>query len=148
MNYQLAHPTRGQLQELIEIRLAAMRPSLVAIDRYDPQRAAIRFSNTYDPDITTCILVSGKMVGFYVLAALRDHLLLDHLYIRPENQGQGIGTSIIESLKELARTSQLPVRLGALRGSESNNFYKFHGFVQTHESEFDIYYQFTPCQLS
>lgn len=148
MNYQLARPTRGQLQELIDIRLAAMRPSLLAIDRYDPQLAATRFSKTYEPEITTCLLVSGKTVGFYVLAPMHDHLLLDHLYIRPENQGQGIGTSILKSITELARTRQLPVRLGALRGSESNDFYQRHGFVKTHESEFDIHYQFTPLQSS
>lgn len=144
MNYQLARPTRGQLQELIDIRLEAMRPSLVAIDRYDPQVAATRFSKEYDPEITTCILVSGKTVGFYVLAPMHDHLLLDHLYIRPVNQRQGIGTSIIRSIKVLSRTRQLPVKLGALRGSESNDLYQRHGFVKTHESEFDIYYQFTP----
>ena len=144
MNYQLARPTRGQLQELIDIRLAAMRPSLIAIDRYDPQLAATRFSKKYDPEITTCILMSGKTVGFYVLAPRHDHLLLDHLYIQPENQGQGIGTAIIKSITALARTRQLPVRLGALRGSESNDWYQGHGFVKTHESEFDIYYQFTP----
>lgn len=121
-----------------------MQPGLVAIGRFDPERAAIRFTKTFDPKITTCILVSGKTVGFYVLVTLPDHLLLDHLYIRPESQGHGIGTSIIKTIKNLARSSHLPVRLGTLRGSESNNFYILHGFVKTHESEFDIHYQFTP----
>ncbi len=144
MNYQMAPLAQGQLQEAIDIRLAAMKPSLVAIDRYDSERASIRFTENYDPEITTCILASGKTAGFYVLAVFNDHLLLDHLYIRSENQGHGIGTSIIESIRELASSSQKPVRLGALRSSESNNFYKRHGFVKTYESEFDIYYQFTP----
>lgn len=34
----------------------------------------------------------------------------------------------------------MPIRLGALRGSESNRFYQRHGFEQTDEAEWDIYY--------
>ncbi len=35
---------------------------------------------------------------------------------------------------------QMPVRVGALRGSASNRFYQRHGFVQTSEDEWDVYY--------
>ena len=121
-----------------------MRPSLIAIDRYDPERAAARFTSRYDPANTTCIVVSGKTVGFYVLIAFNDHLLLDHFYIQPEAQGNGIGTSIIKTIKKISSSNKKPLKLSALRGSESNAFYKRNSFVETHQTEFDIHYPYTP----
>ena len=148
INYQLVPPTSEQLSELIDIRLAAMKPSLVAIGRYDPKRAAERFANSYDPEVTMCIVVSGEIVGFYVLRTYDDHLLLDHLYLHPEAQSSGIGTSILTALKSAAAVKRMPLRLGALRESESNEFYKRNEFVKTHETDFDIHYQFTPSDCT
>lgn len=38
----------------------------------------------------------------------------------------------------------MTVSLGALRDSPSNRFYQRHGFVQTAEDEWDIYYLRAP----
>jgi len=110
------------------------------------QTGTIARTDRYQADgyAATCILLSGSTVGFYVLRDLQDHFSLDHFYILPEYQGQGMGASVLESITQLACVWRKPVRLGALRGSRSNDFYQRHGFVQSHESEFDIYYQYTP----
>lgn len=144
MDFQITTPDSDQLEELIELRLAAMRPSLEAIGRHDPERSARRFKNSYDRSNTKCILVSGTLAGFYVLGSLDDHLSLDHLYIHPAFQGMGIGSRIIESVKKLSSSTGKPVKLGALRASRSNDFYRSHQFVKTHEEEFDIYYEYSP----
>lgn len=73
-----------------------------------------------------------------------DHLLLDHFYIVPLHQGKGVGAAVLDTILSDADTQALPVRLGALRGSGSNRFYQRHGFVKTHESEWDIYYSREP----
>jgi hypothetical protein len=38
------------------------------------------------------------------------------------------------------------VRLGALRGSDANRFYRRHGFVQVDESAWDIRYVRAPAR--
>lgn len=82
------------------------------------------------------------MIGFYVLRNKADHLYLDHLYVHPSYQGKQIGSQVINRIKTQAAQAGLPIRLGALKGSEANNFYQRHGFVQTHQCEFDNYYEY------
>ena len=73
-------------------------------------------------------------------------MLLDHLYIHPNNQGNGIGAFVLARIIEEANALGLPVRVGALRGSDSNRFYVRHGFKLMEEGDFDNYY-IRPCEM-
>lgn len=73
-------------------------------------------------------------------------MLLDHLYIHPNNQGNGIGAVVLARIIEEANALGLPVRVGALRGSDSNRFYVRHGFTLIEEGDFDNYY-IRPCEM-
>ncbi|KAG0933391.1 hypothetical protein G6F31_016327 [Rhizopus arrhizus] len=55
--------------------------------------------------------------------------------LRPASGRRGLAAGPPE-----ADSRGLPVAVGALRGSDSNRFYRRHGFVQTAESEWDIDY--------
>lgn len=147
MAYDIAPAEPKLAEELVSIRLAAMRDSLQAIGRYDPARARERFLSNFQPENTNCIYDGEQLIGFYVLISKCDHWLLDHLYIHPEYQGKGAGSQILRKVKETAKSSGLPVRLGALKDSESNNFYKKHGFALTHQEEWDNYYAFSPQSI-
>ncbi|KAB7896774.1 GNAT family N-acetyltransferase [Rouxiella sp. S1S-2] len=127
--------------ELAEIRAAAMRPSLEELGRYDAQRVRKRFLDTYVAAETFKILHQGTLAGLFVLRNKVDHLYLDHLYVLAEYQNLRLGKAVIEHITGKAKALQLPVKLGALRGSPANAFYVKHGFIQTHEDEFDIYYE-------
>jgi GNAT superfamily N-acetyltransferase len=78
--------------------------------------------------------------GFVAVKPADGHLLLDHLYIRPEFQGRGIGAAVLAAIFARADAEGLPVRVGALRESASNRFYVRHGFRQVSEEEWDIHY--------
>ncbi|RJG36063.1 N-acetyltransferase [Motilimonas pumila] len=117
-----------------------MKASLEAVGRFDENRVRTRFLDRFSPEDTLKILVGGSLVGFYVILDKGDHLYLDHLYILPAYQGKGLGGKVITKLKVMAQGST--IKLGALKGSASNEFYLNHGFRQTHSDEFDIYYQF------
>lgn len=125
---------------LVGIRIAAMRESLEQLGRFDPERARARFLNAFDPEFCHFIETDGITVGFFVVRPFPDHLLLDHLYVLPEHQGQGIGSEVLGRIFADADSQQLPIRLGALRGSKANAFYQRHGFQQVSEAEWDIYY--------
>lgn len=125
---------------LVALRIAAMRESLERIGRFDPDRARERFRSGFDPARTRHIVAGDMRVGFVVTKPEASALLLDHLYIHPDHQGQGLGSAVLRMIIAEADELGLPIRLGALRGSDSNRFYQRHGFVQTEEAEWDIYY--------
>jgi GNAT superfamily N-acetyltransferase len=128
-------------EALVAIRIAAMRESLERIGRFDPARARDRFLSDFDPACTRFIQVEGVRVGFIVLKTAEQGLLLDHFYIVPAYQGAGIGAAVLAQVFAQADEAASTVRVGALRGSESNRFYRRHGFVLMEEGEFDNCYE-------
>jgi N-acetylglutamate synthase-like GNAT family acetyltransferase len=132
--------------ELAELRVRAMRPSLEAVGRFDPERARTRFLDSFDSSATWHILEDGKPVGVLVLRAKQDHLLLDHLYVEPGSQGQNVGHEVMQYVLSQAKQQGLPVKVGALKGSRSNEFYIRHGFTLVSAAEWDNYYSWEPQQ--
>ena len=127
-------------EALVAIRIAAMRESLENIGRFDPLRARKRFLASFLPEHVHKIVVRGEWVGFVALRAADGELLLDHLYLIPTAQKQGVGSEVMAWVNTQSRSHQLPVRVGALRNSASNRFYLRHGFAQINEAEWDNYY--------
>ncbi|ARP84326.1 hypothetical protein CAL12_02630 [Bordetella genomosp. 8] len=121
-----------------------MRESLERVGRFDPDRARQRLRATYAPHDTVTILRDGHRIGFYTLRPEDGALKLDHLYIVPGHQGAGIGATVLRRVFERADALGLPVRVGALRDSASNRFYQRHGFVETSQDTWDIYYERAP----
>ncbi|WP_050478554.1 GNAT family N-acetyltransferase [Herbaspirillum rhizosphaerae] len=136
----------SDLDELVGIRIAAMRESLERVGRFDPVRARERLQSGFSPADTRFVLHETRRVGFVVLKTKADHLLLDHLYILPEHQGKGIGGAVLATIFDHADSAGLALRVGALKGSDANRFYQRHGFVQVAEEQWDICYQRPPRQ--
>jgi GNAT superfamily N-acetyltransferase len=136
--------TLADLDALVALRIEAMRESLERIGRFDPTRARERFTSSFDPTCTRHIVANGHRVGFIAVKRAPEGLLLDHLYVRPGQQGQGIGGRVLADVLADADAHHLPVHLGALRESASNAFYLRHGFHQVSESEWDLFYRRDP----
>ena len=136
----LAPASEDDFEALLSLRLAAMHESLMRMGRFDPQRARERLSRAFEPAHTRHILLGGERVGFVVLLPKDDHLVLDHLYIAPQAQGQGIGSWVMAQVLDEADRLQLPVRVTALKLSDANRFYQRHGFELQHESDWDLHY--------
>ena len=127
-------------ESLAALRVEAMRESLERAGRFDAERARARFLDGFAPEFTRAIVLQGERVGFVVVRPHADGLLLDHLYVRPAHQGSGIGAAVLRVVFAEADARGANLRVGALRGSDSNRFYQAHGFEQVEEAEFDIYY--------
>ncbi|MBT9595058.1 MAG: GNAT family N-acetyltransferase [Vitreoscilla sp.] len=144
------HPDRPDLaltpagdadfESLLALRLAAMRESLEKLGRFDPQRARERLSRGYLPAYTRHILNRGELVGFVVLVPRENDWLLDHLYVHPSAQGEGIGSWVLGQVLKEADAQHMPVSVTALKHSDANRFYLRHGFVLQAEGEWDLYY--------
>ena len=130
----------GDAEALVALRILAMRESLERIGRFDPARARERFLSGFSPEHTRHILVGGERAGFVVVKPDGEALLLDHLYIDPRFQNHGIGAAVLATVFAEADARQLALKVGALRGSDSNRFYLRHGFELVKEDEWDNYY--------
>lgn len=128
-------------EALVALRIDAMRESLERIGRFDPRRARERFLSGFSPEHTQHVVWQGEPAGFMVLKPQEGFLLLDHLYLRHRFQRQGLGAACLAHVFARADAAGLPVRVGALRGSDANRFYLRHGFVLEEQGEFDNYYR-------
>ncbi|WP_019936240.1 GNAT family N-acetyltransferase [Bordetella sp. FB-8] len=124
---------------MADLRALAMQPSLERLDRFDPERSRRRLRAGFVPARMRWICLNGERVGFYSLFAHESAWCLDHFYLHPCAQGRGVGSAVMRLL--CAQTQEAPMRVAALRASESNAFYRRHGFVRTGESEWDIEYE-------
>lgn len=136
--------TAADAETLADIRVEAMRESLERIGRFDPVRARSRFLDTFVPAHTRAIVQFGERAGFVVVRPQDGALCLDHLYVLPSRQNAGIGAAVLRTVFAQADACGAPVRVGALRASESNRFYTAHGFALVEEAEFDNYYVRVP----
>jgi GNAT superfamily N-acetyltransferase len=143
VSFAITQPS--DVDALIALRIDAMRESLERIGRFDPVRARERFFSAFSQEDTRHIEVGSERVGFVVVKLQADCLLLDHLYVHPRAQGKGIGTAVLAHVFAQADSRALPVRVGALRDSDSNRFYIRNGFQMVEQGEFDNYY-IRPCQ--
>jgi len=133
---------------LARIRIAAMRESLEAVGRFDPERARERLRAGFRPQDTQHIVLSGARVGFFALTRHHAQWSLDHLYLVPEQSGQGTGSRVMAEINRRADTAGALLKVGALRGSRSNRFYASHGFRIASEDTYDIYYVRDPQPVS
>jgi GNAT superfamily N-acetyltransferase len=125
----LCAASNSDLEDLVAIRIEAMRESLERLGRFTPDRARERFLSGFDPSSTRRIEVSGDLVGFVAIKHHQGELLLDHLYVIPSAQGAGIGSEVLIQILKEADELGRPIRVGALEESASNRFYARHGFV-------------------
>ena len=132
--------TADDFEELAALRIAAMRESLERVGRFDPERARERLRRSFHPDHSQFIVVEGQRIGFYTFRPAEDGFHLDHFYIHPRMQCRRIGSHVMRHLLSESDAREMPVHLGALRDSRSNDFYRRHGFTPTGEDEWDIYY--------
>lgn len=137
----------SDFERLSVLRIEAMRESLERVGRFDPDRGRERLGNSFYPQHTRLILLDGGEAGFQTFRPVEEGFQLDHLYIHPDYQSQGLGSCILGKLCSEADPCGKAVHLGALKGSRSNQFYRRHGFEQTAEAEWDIYYT-RPCSVA
>jgi GNAT superfamily N-acetyltransferase len=70
----------------------------------------------------------GALLGVMGVQAVRDVDLIRHAYVRPANQGQGIGGALLEHLMS---SSSRQLLVGTWAGAEwAVRFYRHHGFEQ------------------
>ena len=143
--FSFARASPADADALATLRVEAMRESLERVGRFNETRARDRLLASFDAQVTRWVVQEKERLGFFVLKPIEGGLLLDHLYVRPNAQKRGIGRAIIAQCAAEADAARAPIFVGTLRESEANAFYQRHGFVKTHETEWDVYYLRRPA---
>lgn len=126
---------------LLALRVRAMRPSLEALGRFDPERARERFASTFVATYMHHIERAGRRIGCVSMRPKPGALRIDHLYIEPAAQGHGVGAWVMAWACQMADQQQVALELAALQGSDANRFYLRHGMVEVARSDFDVEYR-------
>jgi len=132
----------GDFEPMLALRIAALRASLERLGRFDPARARERLQAGFAPEHMQHICLDGERIGYLTLKPDGAALRLEHLYVRPGRQGQGVGAWAMAWIKSHGRD----VSLSALKLSDANRFYLRHGFEVVGESDFDIDYRWKAPQ--
>ncbi|SEK88306.1 GNAT family N-acetyltransferase [Streptacidiphilus jiangxiensis] len=133
------------LEPLVEIRAAAMRPDLERLGRYDPHRVRQRFRDAYEPRHTRVIESSGTLVGCVSLRPDPDAHWLEHFYLSPAVHGAGIGTAVLRDLLARCDRDATRVRLNVLQGSPARRLYERVGFTLETQDPVDVFMLREPC---
>lgn len=133
----------GDFEDMLALRVDAMRPSLERVGRFDLARSRERLSAGFLVPFMHHIVIDGEQrVGFVTLKPEGpDALRLDHLYLRTGFQGRGIGDWVIRWAKAQARDQKRDIAVTALVQSDANRFYLRHGFVLEGGEGVDLHYR-------
>ncbi len=139
----------GDFDDMLALRIAALRPSLERLGRFDPARARERLAAGFEPANMQHVVQDGQRIGFVTVHPEGDGALrLEHLYLTPGRQGQGIGAWVLQGVQARARDAGLTLKVSALKLSDANRFYLRHGFQPDGEGDWDLHYRWSPAAES
>ena len=138
--WSLRAAVAADLEVLADLRAVVLRADLERLGRYDQDRVRQRLRNSFSPGHTSIILTGGELAGSITLRpATGGRQLLEHFYLAPHRQGQGLGSAVLESVLKQTDARNQTVGLNVLAGSPARRLYERHGFVVEAEDPIDVF---------
>jgi GNAT superfamily N-acetyltransferase len=138
-DWEIRPASPADLEAVAELRAQVMRPDLERLGRYDEHRVRQRLRDGFVPAHTWVIEVDGAFAGCVALRPAQDAHWLEHFYLDPGLQGQGIGSAVLSTLLDRYDCDDAPIRLNVLRGSPAQRLYERHGFRVESEDPVDVF---------
>ncbi|GAA1132640.1 GNAT family N-acetyltransferase [Microbacterium natoriense] len=129
---------------MAEVRAETMRPDLERLGVFDEKRVRTRFLDAFAPAHTRVIVVDAQDAGLVAVRPDGDELWIEHFYLSPHHQGQGIGGQVLRRIVARAGDRAGDLRLDVLRGSAAQRLYERHGFVLYSEDGVDLFLRYSP----
>jgi GNAT superfamily N-acetyltransferase len=129
----------ADVEAVAELRAVVLRDDLQRLGRYDDQRVRQRLRDEFMPAHTWIIEMGGAFAGCVSLRPAEDTYWLEHFYLAPHLQGNGIGSAVLRRLLEHCDRDGMPVRLNVLQGSPARRLYEQHGFTIETEDPVDVF---------
>jgi GNAT superfamily N-acetyltransferase len=129
----------SDVEAVAELRAVVLRADLERLGRYDAQRVRQRLRDGFDPAHTRVIEVGGAFADCVALRPTEDSHWLEHFYLAPRLQGNGIGSDVLRGLLERCDRDGVLVRLNVLQGSPARRLYERYGFTVETEDPVDVF---------
>ncbi|MFD8542990.1 GNAT family N-acetyltransferase [Streptomyces sp. NPDC059649] len=129
----------ADVEAIAELRATVMRPDLERLGRFDEHRVRQRLRDSFSPRHTSVIVADGAFAGSVTVRPAEDGRWLEHFYLAPALQGQGLGSAVLRTLLKRIDAEGALVRLNVLQGSAARRLYERHGFTVTTEDPIDVY---------
>ncbi|MFD9729779.1 GNAT family N-acetyltransferase [Streptomyces sp. NPDC059072] len=124
---------------IAELRAVVMRPDLERLGRYDEHKVRQRLRDAFSEQHTSVIVVDGGFAGSVTVRPARDGRWLEHFYLSPAVQGQGLGSAVLRTLLKRIDADREVVRLNVLQGSAAQRLYERHGFTVEAQDPVDVF---------
>ncbi|HVV74784.1 MAG TPA: GNAT family N-acetyltransferase [Mycobacteriales bacterium] len=130
--------TRDDVEWLVGLKARAMQAELEQIGRWDPSRARQRLLDELVVGATWVVRIDELAVGSIALVPGAPTSWLQHFYVEPGLQGNGLGSAVLGRL--LGTAPESTIRLLAVKTSRAVRLYERHGFVRErdHENGVDV----------
>ncbi|MFI7636714.1 GNAT family N-acetyltransferase [Nonomuraea sp. NPDC049400] len=129
----------GDVEMIAELRATVLRADLRRLGRFDEHRVRQRLRDSFSAEYTSIIAADGDFAGCVTLRPGEDGRWLEHFYIAPKLQGQGLGSAVLRALLDRTDAEDVAVRLNVLQGSAARRLYERHGFVVETEDPVDVF---------
>ncbi|MEU9015183.1 GNAT family N-acetyltransferase [Streptomyces sp. NPDC048479] len=129
----------ADVEAIAQLRAMVMRPDLERLGRFDEHRVRQRLRDSFSPQHTSVVLADAAFAGCVTLRPAEEGLWLEHFYLAPGIQGQGLGSAVLRTLLDRTDVDGVLVRLNVLQGSAARRLYERHGFTVEVQDPIDIY---------
>lgn len=139
MDWTLRPAVAADVEAIAELRATVLRADLVRLGRFDEHRVRQRLRDSFVARHTSIVLAGGDFAGCVAVRPAADGRWLEHFYLAPERQGQGLGSTVLRALLDRADADEAVVRLNVLRGSAARRLYERHGFTVEAQDPIDVF---------
>jgi len=130
-------PARPDDSEFVfQVKKAALGEYVEKTWGWDEEFQRAFHGREYQPTTTEIICLQGTDVGWLEVERASDSIRLTGIYILPEYQSRGVGSTVIRRIIKEAMAKELPVQLEVLKvNPRAQVLYEKLGFVVTGETE-------------
>jgi ribosomal protein S18 acetylase RimI-like enzyme len=118
----------------LKLYVEAIRPLAGAWIKWVKAGQEAQFASMWRPNDTRIITLDGQEIGWVEFRRTGDELFLKQFYISPGHQRRGIGSQVLQLLREEQRGSAKSMALFVLKNNPAFRFYERHGFEVVRET--------------
>ena len=122
-----------------DVYFQTMRGIIERLFGWDQPTEERRFAQFFKTEETKIIVVDGRDVGWIAEQLDGINVNIGSLYVIPEMQRCGVGTSVLQLLMAHARRQSKGITLAVVKINPALRFYERNGFRITHEDELKFY---------
>ena len=133
LGIELRQATDADLPFLLELRRETMTEHEAAVGRVrSPEEVRARVTAAFEA--ARVILLQGTPIGMLKVIRFDEEWEVSQLQVIPEQQGRGVASLLIESLRAEARTAGATLTLSVLKSNPALRLYLRQGFSVVGES--------------